>query len=106
MRLNALKFLKEQSPQSISDFNDRMLKLEEQINLAKTEIQKPERARLITSSNQLITEYKNGFSQVVELFNKRNQIVKDQLDANGKVMRQNISEVIRTAYDDGDTDVT
>ena len=106
VRLNALKFLKEQSPQSISDFNDRMLKLEEQMNLAKTEIQKPERARLITSSNQLITEYKNGFSQVVELFNKRNQIVKDQLDANGKVMRQNISEVIRTAYDDGDTDVT
>lgn len=106
VRLNALKFLKEQSPQSISDFNDRMLKLEEQMRLAKTEIQKPERARLITSSNQLITEYKNGFSQVVELFKKRNQIVKDQLDANGKVMRQNISEVIRTAYDDGDTDVT
>ncbi|MDE3270541.1 HAMP domain-containing methyl-accepting chemotaxis protein [Pseudoalteromonas sp. G4] len=106
IRLNALKFLKEQNPESVTQFKEREKQLNELLHQAKEEIVEPERSRLIHSSYDKVIAYEEGFYKVVELFKKRNDIVSKQLDANGTKIRRNISEIIRTAYEDGDTDVT
>lgn len=106
IRLHALKFLKEQNNENINDFNKRAKLLNEQLDIARTEIIEPGRAKLIEQSFDKVMAYEQGFSDVADLYAKRDDIVKNQLDANGVVIRKNISEIIRTAYEDGDTDVT
>ncbi len=106
IRLHALKFLKEQNNENINDFKKRAKQLNEQLDIARTEIIEPGRSNLIKQSFDKVMAYEQGFSDVVDLYAKRDDIVKNQLDANGVVIRKNISEIIRTAYEDGDTDVT
>lgn len=105
-RLNALKFLKEENNENIELFNKRAEQLEQQLKLAKEEIVQPQRARLIRESYDKVETYKIGFKDVIALYQKRNDIVKTQLDQNGAKIRKNISQIIRSAYEDGDTDVT
>lgn len=105
-RLNALKFLKEENNENIELFNKRAEQLEQQLKLAKEEIVQPQRARLIRESYDKVETYKKGFKDVIALYQKRNDIVKTQLDQNGAKIRKNISQIIRSAYEDGDTDVT
>jgi len=105
-RLNALKFLKEENSENIELFNKRAEQLEQELKLAKEEIVQPERARLIRESYDKVETYKKGFKDVIALYQKRNDIVKTQLDQNGAKIRKNISQIIRSAYEDGDTDVT
>ncbi|MGY8870368.1 MAG: methyl-accepting chemotaxis protein [Pseudomonadales bacterium] len=106
VRLNALKYLKQQSPENIKNFNERLILLEELLDEAGQEIQNPSRAPLVKSAIASIKEYDVGFHKVQKYFETRNSIVKNSLDANGKNMRKNVTDIITSAYKDNDTEAT
>ncbi|WP_201350101.1 methyl-accepting chemotaxis protein [Neptunomonas japonica] len=106
VRLDALKYLKQQSPENVNDFNKRLALLKTLLNEASLEIEQPTRAPLIKSAIISIREYEEGFNKVQEYFQHRNEIVKDSLDPNGLQMRKNVTDIITSAYKDNDTQAT
>ena len=106
VRLDALKYLKQQSPENVKDFNKRLALLKQLFEEASQEIEKPTRAPLIKSAIVSIREYEEGFNQVQQYFQHRNEIVKGLLDPNGLQMRKNVTDIITSAYEDNDTQAT
>ncbi|GAA6166659.1 methyl-accepting chemotaxis protein [Sessilibacter corallicola] len=102
VRLGVLKFLNERSEESITQYEERLAKVETFMDEAKVEIQKPERAQLIQKSAQNLGVYKEGFTQVVDLFRARNELVQNQLDPSGLAMRERMTSIITSAYADDD----
>ena len=103
MRLAVLNYVNTQSEHAIKQYDERKAKMQQFLQQAQTEIQNPERAALV---NRIVAEtdsYTEGFSNVVNQFAKRNQIVAQQLDPNGLAMREALSDIIVSAYEDQDT---
>lgn len=104
MRLSALAFISTRSEDKVTQFDERREKMETFLHQAETDIQEPNRARLIQEVVGEVETYKNGFSSVVELFQERNEVVSSRLDPAGLAMRQATTQIIKTAYNDGDPD--
>ncbi len=104
VRLNALKYLKNQSPENIEEFNERLALLKGLLTEAEQEIQKPGRAELVKAAGSQIGQYEQGFNGIVALFAKRNKIVGEQLEPNGLSMRKDLTAIIESAYQDGDAE--
>ncbi|MCF2910236.1 methyl-accepting chemotaxis protein [Pseudoalteromonas sp. DL2-H2.2] len=98
VRLNALKYLKEQNAANIAGFNERFALLSDLMDQAQSSIDDPQyRAQLNTSADE-IEQYRAAFEQIVQLYARRDDIVTNQLDVNGAKMRTLLSEVVDTAY--------
>ena len=104
MRLSVLSFLNTRSESSIEQFGQRRDKMETFLAEAKVEIQNPKRAQLVSEVASEVDVYKKGFSSVVDLFADRNKIVSNDLDPAGVAMRQATTDIINSAYSDGDAD--
>ena len=104
MRLSVLSFLNTRSESSIEQFDQRRDKMETFLAEAKVEIQEPTRAQLVSEVASEVNVYKNGFSSVVDLFADRNKIVSNDLDPAGLAMRKATTDIINSAYTDGDPD--
>ncbi|WP_415897833.1 methyl-accepting chemotaxis protein [Neptuniibacter sp. QD72_48] len=102
VRIGVIKFLNERSEESITQYEARLKKVDQFMEEAKVEIQKPERAVLVQKSAKNIEEYKKAFRQVVDFFRERNAIVKNRLDPSGLSMRKQMSSIITSAYADND----
>ncbi len=103
VRLSVLKFLNERSEESINIYTERLTKMEGFLDEARAEIQQPERARLIKQVIVGVENYKTGFNDVVGLFRQRNKIVEENLDPAGLSMRQQMTDIMKSAHDDDDT---
>jgi len=88
------------------DHNDYFLKLEEYLETASTEIQNPDRAILIKEITNMLIEYRAAFISVSEIINQRNHLIKTTLDPNGTKMREAITNIILSAYEDKDPDAS
>jgi methyl-accepting chemotaxis protein len=75
LRLNALKYLKDQEPQAISDFNERHNLLSELITQSKKQFTDAEKVKAMTVIEKGASNYKNGFEDIVKLVEKRNDVV-------------------------------
>jgi methyl-accepting chemotaxis protein len=105
VRLNALKFLKEQDKQSINQFNERFSLLSGFIAQGKSQFKDPNKIREINDIESKAVQYKASFNQVVHLFKQRNQIVRNDLDGNGTEMRKSITKIIDRSASIRDTDL-
>lgn len=97
VRLNALKFLKEQNPQNVKDFHERFDALDNLINKGKSEFTDATKLSVINDIATNAKAYRDGFDRVVGLFEKRNQVVAGDLDSNGAEMRKNITKIMQRA---------
>jgi methyl-accepting chemotaxis protein len=104
MRLSVISFINTRSEKNIEQFNERHDKMAIFLDQAKVEIQDVNRAKLVSEVVSEVGTYEQGFSDVVELFRQRNEVVSTQLDPNGLAMRQATTDVIESAYKDGDPD--
>lgn len=104
MRLSVLSFLNTREQFSIDQFNQRRENMETFLTEAKAEIKNPKRAQLITEVSSEVGLYKAGFSKVITLFSDRNKIVSNDLDPAGLAMRKATTDIINSAYKDGDPD--
>lgn len=94
LRLNALKYLKDQEPQAISDFNERHNLLSELITQSKKQFTDAEKVKAMTVIEKGASNYKNGFEDIVKLVEKRNDVVENKLDGNGQFMREALTEIM------------
>ncbi len=100
-RLMVKEFVKTSSEASVEEFNTRMTQLKEFVQEAQDDINNSARAEKVDLIDQDITKYQDGFKQVTDYAAKRNQIVAD-LAGKGLKMRENLTEIMKTAYRDGD----
>lgn len=104
-RLNVLKYIKEDDPETLKEYTRRLDLVEQFLREIKTASGEPGRLRLIDESVNLTQEYKSNFAKVVGLLKDRNKIVFDELDPAGKAMRISISALFNqisknTDYED------
>jgi len=73
-----------------------------QIELTRTEINHPLRKRLMGEVEELANGYLEAFERITGLIDKRNELVKNQLDQIGPKIRKNLTALLKSAADDGD----
>lgn len=104
MRLSVLGFINTRSEDKINQYNERVDKMNTFLKEAKVEIQEPKRAELVKKVVSEVRTYENGFSSVVDLYKQRNDVVSTELDPAGLAMRKSTTDIIESAYRDGDPD--
>jgi len=106
VRMSAKDFILKHSEAAIDHFNERFKLLEDLVAEADKEIQKPERAEKIDYIVDAIQDYNKAFDKVVKFMERRDDVVKNDLDPNGLAMRKAMSAIMDSAYADGDADAT
>ena len=82
-RLNVLKYLDNDNPETLQSYNERVAKLNQFIAEAVKEIQSPKRATDVRETQQLVQQYTAAFTKVVKLIEQRHQVVNQELDPSG-----------------------
>ncbi len=106
MRLAVLSFINTRSDAAIQTFDERRAKMKEFLELASVEIQEPSRARLVQEAKTEVQSYENAFSDVVDLFKERNNVVSSRLDPSGLGMRVALTDIMLSANKDNDASAT
>lgn len=104
-RLAALKYIKNPDQKHVSELNKRVttaITLIEEV--LDAHIDDGHKSDFIAIENQL-EQYQQGFNNVIQLVNQRNQLVKDQLDPAGLQMRQSVTTIMNQAATEDDLDV-
>jgi methyl-accepting chemotaxis protein len=104
MRMNVKDFLITHRDKDLQEYQERLGKMEGFLKEALSEIENPERAEIIQQIANLKGQYKNTFDQVVQLVKQRDQLVNDVLVPTGTEMREALTQIIKSAYADGDAD--
>jgi methyl-accepting chemotaxis protein len=104
VRLAASTYLRKHSDEMIQAYKERFKTLEELVDQATREIQKPERAERIAFVKKSIGEYNKGLERVVEFMHERGKVVANDLDPNGLAMREAMTAIMQSAYRDSDAD--
>jgi len=95
LRLEALKYLKDQDISNINEFNSRHSLLTDLVATGKSQFTDPAKLKAINKISDEIDLYKTGFDKIVSLVNKRNKIVESVLDDNGIDMRKALTQLIQ-----------
>ncbi len=77
-------------------------KVEEQIAEAQQVITDPERAQKVDEIDAAMQRFHAGFDEVVELVDRRNELVRARMDGIGPEIRQHLTEISEGAYADAD----
>ena len=104
MRLSVLGYINTHSEDKITEYNERVEKMKTFLQQAEVEIKNPKRAELVGKVINEVGTYEDGFSSVVNLYQQRNEVVSKRLDPAGLAMRKATTDIINSAYTDGDHD--
>ncbi|MBF0587613.1 MAG: methyl-accepting chemotaxis protein [Magnetococcales bacterium] len=104
VRMNVKDFNITGSQTDIDQYQGYLEKMERFLEEAKVEIQKPERAEKIRFVTTSVSEYKQAFQKVIQFRKDRNDLVYKRLDPNGLKMRQSLTAIMKSAYEDKDPD--
>ena len=104
MRIAVLRFLESQSPEHLDDFNSRNDQMRAYFQEAREQVKDPKRAEWLQSVDVQLQQYEAAFDEVVKLYERRHKLVKEDLDPAGLAMRKANSEILSSAYADGDTE--
>ncbi|MBN2617890.1 MAG: hypothetical protein JXR64_06200 [Spirochaetales bacterium] len=100
VRINVLKFLKDNVDDDISNYESYMELVNQFLKEAEVEIEKPERAKLIQQSKSEIAQYSKGFNLAVKYTKEKDDIFNSNLNVNGPKMEKNLSEIMVLANED------
>lgn len=104
VRMNVKDFLITKSDKDLEQYNDYLLKMKGFLQDAKQEIQKPERASLVSQVDSSIVTYEQAFDEVIKLIHQRNAVNDTRLVPSGEKMRRIIDEIIESSNDDWDSE--
>jgi methyl-accepting chemotaxis protein len=102
VRMNVKDYLKSVQQKDIDEFNHYYNKTEGFVKKALVEIKNPTRAKMVKEIDQDLKEYKVNFEKVIDFMNKRNDIVINILNKNGKKIEQLLTSVMNSTQKDGD----
>lgn len=103
VRMNVKDFLITNSEQDIREYQDYLSKMNEFLETAKQEINKPERASGIAKVDRMVGEYEKGFEEVIQIIKGRNEHLQN-LKTIGLDMRKELTDIMESSYRDGDTE--
>ena len=106
VRMNVKDYLKTPIQKEINEYEGYYTKTTAFVNKALKEIQKPTRAPMVKEISEELKIYNVSFYEVVEFFKKRNIIVNNNLDVNGKKIEQLLSAVMHSAKKDKDMEAS
>ncbi|MEM6691621.1 MAG: HAMP domain-containing protein, partial [Planctomycetota bacterium] len=104
VRMNVKDFLINSEPKEIEQYQEYLEKTEKHLAEAQREIGKPDRAEGIDAIEQSLAQYREGFTQVIEQQNVRNQILDNELNTIGPQIERNLTNIMRTAREDDDVE--
>lgn len=102
MRMNVKDFIISGKQQEVEEFEKNQSSMTEFLGQAVESITNPERAKNMKMVEELQKEYGKSFVEVQEFRKKRNQLVMEHLNPSGKVMRENLTEIMESANRDND----
>ena len=105
VRLNVLKYIKEDDPKVLTNYQERLERTEHFLIEAKKEIKNPTRAKNVRESIELLNTYKASFIQVVDLIKERHKTVKHKLNPNGLAMRKDLTKFMDFANQHNHQDI-
>jgi len=106
VRMNVKDYLNTPIQKEINEFEGYYKKTDDFVKEALTEIQKPTRAPMVKEISEKLHAYHGHFYEVVEFYKKRNDIVNNNLDINGKKIEQLLSAVMNSAKKDKDMEAS
>ncbi len=106
VRMNVKDYLKTPIQKEVDEFNQYYDKTDALIKEALIEIQKPVRVSMVKEISEKFHDYHDQFYAVIEFYKKRNEIVNNNLDVNGKKIEQLLTEVMSSAKKDNDMDAS
>jgi len=105
-RINVKNYLKTNSKKDINAFNDYYKRTKKFIDRALVDLKNPSHLEKAKEVNKQLIAYKGYFHQVVEYYEKRNQIVYKNLNVNGKKIEQLLTSIMRSTYKEGNTETS
>lgn len=102
-RLNVKDFMTHAEEKDIELYNEYYKQMSGFMTEAHKDIQNPERARLIDDADAKVKEYDPAFKKLITLQNKRDNLVRNQLDVQGPSMEKQLTAILTSAYRDRDT---
>jgi len=102
VRMNVKDFLITGSDKDYQQYSEYITVMNGFLDESQVEIEKPERAKLIDSVDEIVEEYEMAFDKVYRYRAQRDEIVNVHLLSQGVVMENSLSEILISAEDDGD----
>ncbi|WP_462151807.1 HAMP domain-containing methyl-accepting chemotaxis protein [Pseudoalteromonas xiamenensis] len=93
VRISAVKYLKEQSPSLITEFNQRTKLLEDELSTLESKFDDTNLIARIEQSSSQVKDYEKAFYQIVELFNTRDKLVNEQMNVVGSNMYKEVQKL-------------
>lgn len=103
-RLNAKSFIIAANEKTIAAVRERANTTLEIVKSAHKVIKDPEQLKQLDIVQKDVSKYIAGFERVVKLQAQRNQLVNGQLNVIGPQMERNLSEVMKSAFQDKDAE--
>ena len=100
MRMQASTYLREQSQNSITEFDKYYKTTTEFLEVAKKEINNPKRMEMVSTIVKQLRTYNDDFYKVIEFIKDRNEIVNNNLNINGKKIEQALTAIMKSAEED------
>lgn len=97
------QFLNSFDNKHLENYQQRHQDFNQLLALAKQEIQKPQRAALVTKLSGLMNDYQGGIDDISTLAQQHDTLVSSRLDPAGLSMRQSMTRIINSAHSDGDS---
>ncbi|QKF67882.1 MCP-domain signal transduction protein [Arcobacter venerupis] len=94
MRLSVLNYINNQSSADLEKFSDYLDNSKSFINEAKSDIKDTNNNLLLKNMDSSLDTYKESFLQVVELMKKRDNILTNNLNVNGKKVENALTSII------------
>ena len=102
VRMNVKDFIIGGKQKDVDEYEKYLATMNEFLETADKEIQKPERAKLIDLVHDNVDDYEENFAKVIEFRKQRDLLVDEKMDPNGLAMRKSLTEIMESAYADKD----
>ncbi len=102
VRMNVKDFLITHSDEDLKQYSDYLATTTKLHEAAVEEVHDPQRAAMVREIGDKLESYQERFVEVVKALDKRNGVVKGQLDVAGARLTQVLEAIIETAHEDGD----
>ena len=103
VRMNVKDFLITGSQKDVDQYRFYVERMNTFLEEAKVEIQKPERAKLVSEIVASVGDYEKNFATVIQMRAQRDKMVKNVLNPKGLSMRQNLTDIMHSAFKDKDS---
>ncbi|MGH6953579.1 MAG: methyl-accepting chemotaxis protein [Alphaproteobacteria bacterium] len=102
LRLHVVKFIGSSDEKELKGVEENLERVRRDLKRAHEEIHNPERVKLLSEAEEGINRYVETFEEITALMAKRDKLVYEGLDPNGKEAREKLSELIKSAFEDED----